>query len=268
MGDLETINTIVVDEDDSNLISSKLVAINNDVRFSILEILRDFQKLNVNEDNTFKKDPLYSREINNILLNNYNINITPQMLGQHLKQLLKADLIEEIVIKREVYNKVGQRNVKAYILKKDAFENLFLEINFLSDGLLSFFELCKVNKHFHDEEHCILTVFNGSDKGKTVKVPKDKTVSIGRRDNFKETDFESCVVLLDNSYSTVSSISKPHLKVFYKDDSWCILDESSSNGTFVMDKEVSKGEITKLKDNSFLKLSKGNGGAVIYCSFN
>lgn len=60
---------------------------NNNVRFSILGILRDFEKLNKLEDGRFKKDPLYSREINSILLNNYNINITTQILGQHLKQL-------------------------------------------------------------------------------------------------------------------------------------------------------------------------------------
>ena len=50
----------------------------------------------MDKDNSFKNDPLYSREINTFLLNNYNISITPQMLGQHLKQLLEADLIKEV----------------------------------------------------------------------------------------------------------------------------------------------------------------------------
>ena len=221
----------------------------------------------MDEDNSFKKDPLYSREINNILLNNYNINITPQMLGQHLKQLIDADLIEEVIVKKEVPNKIGRRSVKAYILKEDAFESLFLEINFLSDELLSFFDLYKSNQNYHDGEHCVLTIFNGVDKGKTFKVHKDEVVLIGRRDNYNPVDLASFTILLDNNYSSVSNVSKPHLKVFYEDGSWCILDDSSTNGTFIADKKVPTGEVTKLKNNSFLKLSKGNGSVVIYCSF-
>ena len=68
MSEDENIYTEIIDFEDSNLISVKLAAINNKVRFSILEILRDFQKLNMNPDSTFKKEPYYSREINDILL--------------------------------------------------------------------------------------------------------------------------------------------------------------------------------------------------------
>lgn len=130
MCDLEDVKTMVFDSIDSNLISVKLAAVNNEVRFAILEILRDFQKKNQVSPGLFKSDPLYSREINAVLLENYNIDITPQMLGQHLKQLMNADLIEELIIKKEVPNKIGLRTVKAYILKEDAFKDLFLEITF------------------------------------------------------------------------------------------------------------------------------------------
>lgn len=258
--------TEIIDSSDSNVISIKLAAVNNDVRFAILEILRDFQKVNMNKDKTFKKDPLYSREINNFLLNNYNIEITTQMLGQHLKQLVEAGLIEEIQIKKEVPNKVGRRNVKSYILKEDAFEDLFLEINFLSDELLTFFDLYNVNQKFHDGDNCVLTIFNGVDKGKTFKINKDEVVLIGRKADFNKSDLASFTILLDNSYTTVSNVGKPHLKLFYK-DGWYILDEKSSNGTYIGDRKVQKGKVTKLRNNTFLKLSKGNGGAVIYCSF-
>ncbi len=267
MTNLKSVKTMVMDASDSSLISVKLAAVNNEVRFSILEILRDFQKSNMNEDDSFKKDPLYSREINNILLNKYNINITPQMLGQHMKQLLEADLIKEVLVKKEVPNKIGRRNVKAYILKSDAFEDLFLEINFLSDELLSFFDLYKINQRFHDGKHCVLTVFNGVDKGKTFRIHKDETVLIGRKANFRTSDLASFTILLDNSYTTVSNVSKPHLKLFYQNGNWCILDESSSNGTFIGDRKVPNGVVTNLKNNSFLKLSRGIGGAVIFCSF-
>lgn len=264
MSDLET---VVIDSTDSGLLSTKLAAVNNNARFSILEILRDFERSNKAADGSFKKEPLYSREINSILLNNYNINITTQMLGQHLKQLAEADLIEEVNVKKEVPNKVGRRSVKGYVLKEDAFEDLFLDVSFLSDELLTFFDLYKSNQRFSDGKHCVLTVFNGVDKGKTFKVHRDETILIGRKADFEASDLASFTILLDNSYSTVSNVAKPHLKLFYKDDGWYILDECSSNGTYIADRKVPTGIETKLKTNSFLKLSKGNGGAVIYCSF-
>ena len=61
MDDSDINKTVVIDSDESSFISLKLAAVNNKVRFSILEILRDNQKYN--------KNPLYSRELNSILLN-------------------------------------------------------------------------------------------------------------------------------------------------------------------------------------------------------
>lgn len=267
MSDLKTVKTVILDSVESGILSTKLAAVNNNVRFSILEILRDFEKGNKTKEGTFKKEPLYSREINSILLNNYNVNITTQMLGQHLKQLVEADLIDEVVVKKEVPNKIGRRSVKGFTLKEDAFEDLFLDVSFLSDELLTFFDLYKSNQRFSDGQHCVLTIFNGADKGKTFKVHKDETVLIGRKANFNASDLASFTILLDNSYSTVSNVAKPHLKLFYKEDGWYILDEGSSNGTFIADRKIQTGIPKKLKANSFLKLSKGNGGAVIYCSF-
>jgi hypothetical protein len=262
MSDSDINKTVVLNPDESDLISEKLSAVNNKVRFSILEILRDNQKRDKSSSN-----PLYSREINSILLKNYNIKITTQMLGQHMKQLINANLVSEVDAKKEVPNKVGKRTVKAFVLKEDAFEDLFLDITFLSDELFTFFDLYKSNQKFHEDDNCVLTVFNGVDKGKTFKIRKDETVLIGRKANFNQGDLASFSILLDNSYDTVSNISKPHLKLFYKNDGWYILDENSSNGTFIGDIEVQKGKATKLRANSFLKLSRGNGGAVIYCSF-
>ncbi|WP_405275189.1 FHA domain-containing protein [Methanobrevibacter sp.] len=263
MNDSDIDKTVILDSEGSDLISEKLSAVNNKARFSILEILRDHQKYNQSQS----KDPLYSREINSELLNKYNIEISPQRLGQLMKQLKDANMVKEVEIKKEVPNKVGKRGVKAYVLKEDAFEDLFLDITFLSDELFTFFDLYKSNQKFHEDGNCVLTVFNGVDKGKTFKVRKDETVLIGRKANFSQDDLASFSILLDNSYDTVSNISKPHLKLFYKDDDWYIIDEASSNGTFIGDLEVQKGRPTKLKPNSFLKLSRGNGGAVIYCSF-
>ena len=267
MDNMEAVKDAILKLDGENNTFNKISAVNNKVRLSILEILRDFHDCNLSENNAFKKDPLYSREINSILFNNYGIDITPQMLGQHIKQLIEADLIEEVSIKKEVPNKIGRRKVKGYILKKDAFDNIFLDINFMSDELLSYFGLYDINQQFKDGEHCVLTIFNGKDKGKTFKVNKNEIILIGRKGDFKECDLASFTILLDNSYESVSKVSKPHLKLFFDQNSWCIVDNASSNGTFLDDKMVQKGTVTKLEKNSFLILSKGDGGAVIYCSY-
>ena len=55
MSKLENIETELVDLNDSKIISTKLAAVNNNVRFSILEILRDFQ-VTFNEKNTNDRD--------------------------------------------------------------------------------------------------------------------------------------------------------------------------------------------------------------------
>lgn len=263
MDDLnQEFKTEILMDNECKILSSKSAAINNDVRFSILKILRDYDKVKSNKS----KSPLYSREIN-FLLTGYNINITPQMLGQHLKILVESGILGEVIVKKEIPNKVGKRNVKAYILKEDAFEDLFLDINFFSDELLSFFELYEINKKFNNRKCCTLTVFNGKDKGKTYKINRNECAVIGRKGNDDLRKINNRKIVLDNSYNTVSNILKPHLKLFYEDGDWYIFDEASSNGTFIGDNPVPSSIKTKLKNNSFLKLSNGKGGVVFYCSF-
>lgn len=268
MDNLEKQDTVIIDLSEQDSISSKLAAINNRVRFSILKILRDFQKINdANKGTIFEKDPLYSREINSKLLNKYNIDITTQMLGQHLKQLQEAGMIEEVIVQKEVPNKVGLRSVKGYQLKIDAFEDLLLDINFFTDELLNYFSLSKINRDEVDDSHCMLTIFNGKEKGKTFTVSKDEVVLIGRKSDMDVNDLAAFTILLDNSYNSVSSVSKPHLKLFYKDNGWYVLDDSSTNGSYILDKKIPTAEVTKLRNNTILKLSKGKGSAIIYCCF-
>ena len=246
---------------DDNSTALKLAAVDNNVRFAILNILRDASK-----KNNLEKQ-LYSREINAILLDEYNINITPQMLGQHLKQLAEADLIYERSIKKEVPNKIGRRSVKGYSIKSDAFEELLLEVNFLTDELIKLNRLFKSNEKHKDGEHCILTVFNGKDKGKSYKIHKDEQVLIGRKINYNQSELATFTILLDNSYQKVSSIDKPQIKIFHRDNQWYIIDENSISRTYIDDKKVPHATATRIKNNSFIRLSKGIGSAIIYCSY-
>ena len=239
----------------------KLSAIDNRVRFAILEILRDSQ--NKNE----KQQQLYSRELNTALLEDYQINITPQMLGQHLKQLFDANLIDEKIIKKEVPNKIGKRSVKGYSLKTDAFEELLLEVNFITDELIRLNQLFKLNEEHIDGKHCILTIFNGKDKGKIYKIHEDEKILIGRKTNYNQNELLTFTLMLDNSYTKVSSIDKPHLKLYHQDDEWYIIDQNSISGTYIDDKKIPQATATKIKNNSFIRLSKGMGSAIIYCSY-
>ena len=124
MSDSEMETTVILNPEDSDLISEKLSAVNNEARFSILKILRDFDKENKRGIDDYKKEPLYSREINTLLLKDYNINISTQMLGQHMKQLIEAGLVKEWDVKKEVPNKIGSRSVKGFVLREDAFEEV------------------------------------------------------------------------------------------------------------------------------------------------
>lgn len=245
----------------SDIISSKLAALSNNVRFSIIEILKEVEK------KSGKCNPLYSREINSVLLSDYGINITPQMLSQHLRQLSDAELIMQVPTRKEVPNKIGKRNVKGYVLKEDAFENLLLDIGFLSEELLLYLCLHGRNQFHNSDDYCVLTVFNGADKGRTFKIHRSETILVGTRDDYELKELASFAILLDNSYEGVSKITQPHLKLFYQDGSWCVIDDASSNGTFVGNVPVESGVLTKLKNNSFLKLSSGEGSATLYCSF-
>lgn len=257
MADLNQDSKLRISEENCKSLSAKLAAINNPVRFAILEILRNHQfELDKNGE------PLYSREIN-LILNDYGINITSQMLGQHLKILIEADLIETLLFKKEIPNKIGKRNVKAYVLKANAFEDFFLDASFLSDELLAFFRLYDLNRSMVDGDSLVLTVFNGADKGRTFRIHKGESAVIGRNCDVQSSG-NLQVISIDESYNTVS---RNHLKVFYEDGNWQILDEGSLHGTFIDDNLIAAGENYILRNNSFVKLSKYKCGAVFYCSF-
>ena len=48
---------------------------------------------------------------------------------------------------------------------------------------------------------------------------------------------------------------------------WYVIDGGSSNGTFIKDIEIPINKAVEVKNNSFIKLSRGNGGAVIHVSY-
>lgn len=248
-----------------NLISPVMSAINNEARFSILEILLDVESSN--QTNVIQKEPLYSREINCILFKKYNIKISPQMLGKHLKQLENADLVEEVDIKKEVPNKIGPRSVKAYKIKHSAFKDLFLEINLFTSELLRLFEAYQKNQNLKEDKHLILTVLNGKNRGETYKINGEEIRYLCRKSRYN-LRLDSEFITLDRTYSEVNDESSPHLKIYCQEDTWYVLDESSENGTYINDRKVVKEKATPLTNNSFLRLSRGSGSVVLFCSYD
>ncbi len=244
-----------------NAIINKLSAVNNNIRFTILEILKEYEK------NNGDSNPLYSREINSILLSEYGIKITPQMLSQHLKQLESAGLIMEMPTKKEVRNKIGKRNVKGYVIREDAFGDLFLEVSFLSEELLSYFDMYGNNKLSNSYDHCVLTVFNGSQKGKLFKIHKDETLLIKANKDCESLDSTPFDIFLNDFNNGFSDGEEPCIKIFHDDDSWCLIDDSILDGAFIGCIPVEKGVVTKLKNHTFLKLYNCDSTLILYCSF-
>ena len=63
MDNMEAVKDAILKLDGENNTFNKISAVNNKVRLSILEILRDFHDCNLSENNAFKKDCLVFLEI-------------------------------------------------------------------------------------------------------------------------------------------------------------------------------------------------------------
>lgn len=245
------------------LLSSQISAIDNKVRFSIMSILSDIEHV----DKKDKQNFLYSREINNILCEYFDIDISIQMLGQHLKQLENAGWIKSAMIKKEVPNKIGLRTVKAYGICNDVIKDLFLDMNFLTNELLSLYKAHEKHLSNIEEGYCTLTLLNGENKYESYKISKEEILLIGKEDDGLKENPDYKYFILDKYYTKVSSIYKSPIKIFYENDYWCILDEESEHRTFIGEKPVLHKKTTHLRNKSFLRLSRGPGAAVFYCTF-
>lgn len=253
-------NTEEMDENEL-IILNKFFAMRHETRLAILKLIRDSEQKYQLNHNDVEKYALTNEMLKDKLNKEYDIEIGYQLLGQHLKILREAGLIEQFKIPNPDHR--GGIELNAYLLEKDAFEDLFLDVNFLTDELNKFITL---SKEPLPSDSCLLIVFNGEDKGKKLIINKDEEVIIGRKANIQTNDVGQALFLLSNSYKTVSRISKPHLKIYYKNDKWYMLDEASKNGTYIYDNKIKKEY--PLKNNSYIRLSKGPGSALIYCKFD
>jgi pSer/pThr/pTyr-binding forkhead associated (FHA) protein len=103
-------------------------------------------------------------------------------------------------------------------------------------------------------------VLGGADDAK-VFLLKNEVVSIGRIDPESRTAFnQGQDIILSESYSAVTRVSKPHGRIVHEKDAWFIEDCGSTGGTQLNNKRLEKNVRALLHDGDLLELAKGVSG--------
>ncbi|RAP54716.1 MAG: hypothetical protein BZ137_00780 [Methanosphaera sp. rholeuAM130] len=123
-------NYIKMDDKDMDLIT-KISALNNSTRFIILKLLKNEEQNYNGDKEDVKNYALNIRTLNNMLIRDYNIDITVQMLGQHLKVLKESGLIEQF--KTPHFKGKTKILINSYYLNKDAFDKIISQLQFFTD---------------------------------------------------------------------------------------------------------------------------------------
>jgi DNA-binding transcriptional ArsR family regulator len=103
-------------------------------------------------------------------------------------------------------------------------------------------------------------VLGGSDDGK-VFLLKEDVVAIGRNDPENTTAFKpDADIVLSDSYSAVTRVSRPHGKFTREKSGWFIEDCGSTGGTQQNNHKLDKGTKALLHDGDLIELAKGITG--------
>jgi pSer/pThr/pTyr-binding forkhead associated (FHA) protein len=103
-------------------------------------------------------------------------------------------------------------------------------------------------------------VLGGSDDAK-VFLLKNDSVSIGRIDPAGRSAYNPGEdVVLSESYSAVTRVSRPHGRFVRDKDAWYIEDCGSTGGTQLNTRRIEKNVRTLLHDGDLLELAKGVSG--------
>lgn len=94
---------------------------------------------------------------------------------------------------------------------------------------------------------------------KTILEPKFKLLKLQKEDEFcveiKPNDIIGREAVLGNYLKNNLKISRFHTKFIFKDNSWFVQDNNSTNGTFINDIKLNNNEERIIKDNDKLRLS-------------
>lgn len=103
-------------------------------------------------------------------------------------------------------------------------------------------------------------VLGGSDDGR-VFLLKNDTISIGRIDSENRAAYRPGEdIVLSESYSAVTRVSRPHGRIVRDNDAWYIEDSGSTGGTQLNTKRLEKNVRTPLQDGDLIELAKGVSG--------
>ena len=105
-----------------------------------------------------------------------------------------------------------------------------------------------------------LIVLGGSDDAK-VFLMKTDVVSIGRIDPANRAAYRpGDDIVLSESYSAVTRVSKPHGRISRDKNGWCLEDCGSTGGTQLNTKRLEKNARALLHDGDLIELAKGVSG--------
>jgi DNA-binding transcriptional ArsR family regulator len=103
-------------------------------------------------------------------------------------------------------------------------------------------------------------VLGGLEDGK-VFLLKNDSVSIGRIDPASRATYRPGEdIVLSESYSAVTRVSKPHGRIVKDKDAWYVEDCNSTGGSQLNNKRLEKNVPTLLHDGDLLELAKGVSG--------
>ncbi|HSA37522.1 MAG TPA: FHA domain-containing protein [Methanoregula sp.] len=100
-------------------------------------------------------------------------------------------------------------------------------------------------------------VLGGSEDAR-VFLLKNDSISIGRIDPASRTAYDPDEnIILSESYTAVTRVSRPHCRIIRDKDAWYIEDCGSTGGTQLNNKRLEKNVRTLLHDGDLMELAKG-----------
>ncbi|RAP54714.1 MAG: hypothetical protein BZ137_00770 [Methanosphaera sp. rholeuAM130] len=258
---------IIPSEKDFDAYMKVISAFDNYTRMKIVEVLIERLRKESKQYHSQYIYPLNSKEIKDALENDKKIKkMTEQGWRNHLTQLREAGIIGRI--KRKVDQKGNPINNTrdSFFINMNIFDRFLFGTKLGQEQIRSYMLLSNKIEELKEDYDCVMMVCTGSDKSKCLTFNKEDEVVVGRESSHKPGKYDSKALVLSSIYKTVTEVEKPHLKVFYKDGEWFIVDYSS-NGTFISNKKLKKGVSKKVKNNSFIQLSEGDSSVVLYFSY-
>ncbi len=185
------------------------------------------------------------------------ITSTRENTKNHIDKLLKIGLVVKQTGERD------NRAVMQYALVPGGIEvavrtlgrvmkmDLKLELRSQAEGVKK-----KLGEEFL-QEYAAVKVLGGEDDGHIFQLRTDH-VSIGRIDVEHQDTYDPLNdIVLSDSYSVVTRVSKPHAMLLYENGKWFVEQCEGVNGTYLWEKRLIKNRKEPLKNGDMITLAEG-----------